>query len=104
VVWAHPIDVHYSCKGLVGWPKLHFQVWSQDVHGRNDICKRVAPCCSDCRMKSHALTGVLAQGGVWKPATNTSVHSQLSQTFGLPTALQAAMVSATYLLRLACIR
>lgn len=38
VVWAHPVDVHYSCKGLTGWPKLHFQVWSQDVHGRNDIC------------------------------------------------------------------
>lgn len=38
-VWAHPLDMHYSCKGLAGWPKLHFQVWSQDVHGRNDICK-----------------------------------------------------------------
>jgi hypothetical protein len=39
VAWAHPLDVHYSCKGLTGWPKLHFQVWSQDVHGRNDICE-----------------------------------------------------------------
>uniref|UniRef100_A0A7S3R578 B9 domain-containing protein 2 n=1 Tax=Dunaliella tertiolecta TaxID=3047 RepID=A0A7S3R578_DUNTE len=38
VVWAHPIDVHYSCKGLTGWPKLHFQVWGQDIHGRNDVC------------------------------------------------------------------
>mmetsp|Transcript_1899 Transcript_1899/g.2952 ORF Transcript_1899/g.2952 Transcript_1899/m.2952 type:complete len:176 (+) Transcript_1899:141-668(+) len=38
VVWAHPLDMHYSCKGLAGWPKLHFQIWSQDVHGRNDIC------------------------------------------------------------------
>ncbi len=26
-------------RGLAGWPKLHFQVWSQDIHGRNDICK-----------------------------------------------------------------
>eukprot|EP00798_Chlamydomonas_sp_ICE-L_P011041 gene11041-18645_t len=31
VVWAHPLDVHYSCKGLAGWPKLHFQVWSQRI-------------------------------------------------------------------------
>ena len=38
VVWAHPIDIHYACKGLTGWPKLHFQIWSQDLHGRNDIC------------------------------------------------------------------
>ena len=42
VVWAHPLDIHYSSKGLTGWPKLHFQVWSQDVHGRNDICE----CCT----------------------------------------------------------
>ncbi len=38
-VWAHPIDIHYACKGLAGWPKLHFQVWCQDEYGRNDICK-----------------------------------------------------------------
>ncbi|KAK9817261.1 hypothetical protein WJX72_011956 [[Myrmecia] bisecta] len=36
-VWEHPLDIHYICKGLSGWPKLHFQVWSQDSHGRNDI-------------------------------------------------------------------
>lgn len=39
IVWAHPLDMHYACKGITGWPKLHFQVWSQDIHGRNDICK-----------------------------------------------------------------
>ena len=38
IVWAHPLDLHYACKGLTGWPKLHFQIWSQDAHGRNDIC------------------------------------------------------------------
>ncbi|GAQ87688.1 b9 domain-containing protein [Klebsormidium nitens] len=37
-VWSHPIDVHYACRGLSGWPKLYFQVWHQDIHGRNDIC------------------------------------------------------------------
>ncbi|QDZ23668.1 B9 domain-containing protein [Chloropicon primus] len=37
-VWAQPLDVHFACRGVTGWPKLHFQVWSQDVHSRNDIC------------------------------------------------------------------
>lgn len=36
-LWAHPIDVHYVCRGLLGWPKLHFQIWSQDIHGRNEL-------------------------------------------------------------------
>lgn len=36
-VWSHPVDVHYTCRGLLGWPKLHFQIWSQDVHGRNEL-------------------------------------------------------------------
>lgn len=38
-LWAHPVDVHYVCRGLLGWPKLHFQIWSQDVHGRNELSK-----------------------------------------------------------------
>mmetsp|Transcript_18836 Transcript_18836/g.52535 ORF Transcript_18836/g.52535 Transcript_18836/m.52535 type:complete len:178 (+) Transcript_18836:224-757(+) len=37
-VWSHPIDLHYVSRGLTGWPKLWFQVWEQDMHGRNDIC------------------------------------------------------------------
>lgn len=32
--WSHPIDLHYSTKGLQGWPKLHVQVWHQDSFGR----------------------------------------------------------------------
>lgn len=36
-VWSHPLDAHYVCRGLLGWPKLHFQIWSQDVHGRNEL-------------------------------------------------------------------
>lgn len=39
VVWSHPLDIHYACRGLAGWPKLYFQVWSQDIHGRNDLCE-----------------------------------------------------------------
>jgi hypothetical protein len=37
-VWAHPLDAHYVCKGLSGWPKLHLQVYSMDVHGRVQLC------------------------------------------------------------------
>ena len=35
--WAHPVDVHYTCRGLSGWPKLHVQVWGQDGFGRVGI-------------------------------------------------------------------
>lgn len=38
-VWGHPVDAHYVCRGLSGWPKLHFQIWSQDKHGRNELCE-----------------------------------------------------------------
>mmetsp|Transcript_15314 Transcript_15314/g.50305 ORF Transcript_15314/g.50305 Transcript_15314/m.50305 type:complete len:177 (-) Transcript_15314:947-1477(-) len=37
-VWSHPLDLHFACKALNGWPKMHFQVWSQDEYGRHDIC------------------------------------------------------------------
>lgn len=36
-VWSHPVDVHYVCRGLSGWPRLHVQVWAQDEHGRNEL-------------------------------------------------------------------
>ena len=36
-VWSHPIDLHFTTKGLKGWPKLHFEVWHQDNFGRNEI-------------------------------------------------------------------
>lgn len=42
-VWGHPLDVHYMCRGLSGWPKLHVQVWSQDVHGRNELSECLGP-------------------------------------------------------------
>ena len=33
------IDIHLATKGLQGWPKLHFQVWDEDMFGRNSLCK-----------------------------------------------------------------
>lgn len=37
-IWAHPLDLHYTTKGIQGWPKLKLQVWHQDMFGRNELC------------------------------------------------------------------
>ncbi|KAI9357653.1 B9 domain-containing protein 2-like protein [Zopfochytrium polystomum] len=36
-VWSHPIDVHYGTKTIAGWPKIVFQVFHQDMFGRNEL-------------------------------------------------------------------
>lgn len=36
-VWSHPIDVHFSTRGIQDWPKLLIQVWHQDSFGRNEL-------------------------------------------------------------------
>ena len=36
-VWAHPIDVHYTLKGIEGWPRLKLEVWGVDSFGRNEL-------------------------------------------------------------------
>ena len=33
--FAHPIDLHFSCTALEGWPKVCVEVWSHDQFGRN---------------------------------------------------------------------
>lgn len=35
--WSHPLDLHYATKGIQGWPRLHLEVWHQDVHGRSQL-------------------------------------------------------------------
>jgi hypothetical protein len=37
MLWAHPIDLHYTCSTLAGWPQLVVAVWQQDQYGRNEI-------------------------------------------------------------------
>ena len=37
-IWCHPIDIHYTTKGIQGWPKIKVQVWHQDMFGRNELC------------------------------------------------------------------
>ncbi len=36
-VWEHPIDAHYSCASLGGWPQLVVTVWTQDALARNEV-------------------------------------------------------------------
>lgn len=26
-VWDHPIDLHYKCNAVRGWPKVYVEVW-----------------------------------------------------------------------------
>lgn len=33
--FAHPIDVHLSCRGIQGWPKIHVEVYA--VNGLNQF-------------------------------------------------------------------
>lgn len=34
---AHPIDVHYSIKGLDGWPRMRIEVYGVDAYGRIEL-------------------------------------------------------------------
>jgi B9 domain-containing protein 2 len=35
--WGHPLDVHYACSALTGWPQLVVTLWAQDNFSRNEI-------------------------------------------------------------------
>ncbi len=32
-------DIHLTCKGVQGWPKIYFQVYHEDGFGRHELCK-----------------------------------------------------------------
>ncbi|CAG9331657.1 unnamed protein product [Blepharisma stoltei] len=36
-VFEHPLDLHYACKTISGWPKFDVEVWTVDTHGRHSI-------------------------------------------------------------------
>lgn len=38
--FAHPVDAHYSCTSLVGWPQLLVTVWQTDDLDRHEIGER----------------------------------------------------------------
>lgn len=37
VTWSHPVELHYVCSSLVGWPRIAVAVWQVDSFGRNEI-------------------------------------------------------------------
>ena len=41
-VWSHPIDVHYTLKGIDGWPRLKLEVWG-DSTSQCDVQARRRP-------------------------------------------------------------
>ena len=45
-VWSHPIDVHYTLKGIDGWPRLKLEVWGVDGFGRNELGAPRPPACA----------------------------------------------------------
>jgi len=36
-LWSHPFDLHYTTRGISGWPRMHFQVYAYDDGGRYDL-------------------------------------------------------------------
>lgn len=40
-VWSHPIDLHFSTRGLHGWPRILVQVYHQDQFGRYVMLKSI---------------------------------------------------------------
>ncbi|KAL7640352.1 UNVERIFIED_CONTAM: hypothetical protein RMT77_008623 [Armadillidium vulgare] len=38
IIWSHPLDVHLSCRGIQGWPRIIIQVYSLDQYNRVDLC------------------------------------------------------------------
>ena len=37
LVWAHPLDIHFSATSIQGWPRVLLQVWSVDAHGCSEL-------------------------------------------------------------------
>ena len=56
VVWSHPVDLHFSTKSLVGWPKMWFQV-RPAIFGFYNSANRTAAFygCSDFQARTEKL-------------------------------------------------
>jgi hypothetical protein len=99
-VWGHPLDVHFVCRALSGWPKLHLQIWAQDVHGRNELSELMGKACG--------AGGQLARwqggGGGRRASRRISGCADLPPLTPLPTQpRQKATASATSPQRPACL-
>ena len=75
-VWAHPLDVHYSIKGIDGWPRLYVEVWGIDGLGRYEIAG-YGCCIVPTTPGLHELTC-----RTWRP--HGSMREQISSAFPPP--------------------
>ncbi|XP_077292604.1 B9 domain-containing protein 2 [Arctopsyche grandis] len=73
-IWSHPIDVHFSSKGIQGWPKIQLQVYCLDYIGRYWI-KGYAVVSVPCSPGLHTI-----ETPCWAPAS-TSIYERVSQYF-----------------------
>lgn len=85
--WCHPIDVHFATKGIQGWPKLDFQVWHQDVFGRDELYGY-----GFCHVPTSPGTHHI-DCPMWRPAGST--QEQITQFF-LGGGLQVCNENITY--------
>jgi len=35
--WNHPIDIQYATTGILGWPQIQFEIWSEDKWRRRSF-------------------------------------------------------------------
>lgn len=71
--WCHPVDFHFVCNGIQSWPRIEFQVFKEDSHGRVSFV-------------SYGFVHIPSQPGfhevkcyTWKPIGN--LYSQLYSMF-----------------------
>lgn len=74
-VFEHPVDLHYACKSLTGWPRLVVEVWGVDVHGRHAVAGYGA-IAIPCAPGEYSL-----KVPTWRPQ-GTAEHKRLSYYLG----------------------
>ncbi|XP_065176797.1 B9 domain-containing protein 2-like isoform X1 [Sycon ciliatum] len=71
--WSHPLDLHFACKAIQGWPKIQVEVWSQGLFGQCEL-SGYGFCHLPTTPGSHQLQCV-----TWKP--RGTARDQLSSFF-----------------------
>ena len=64
-IWAHPIDVHYTLKGIDGWPRLQLEIFGVDGFGRNELGAQHAAVPAPGRSVRAHPTRAPCRSGVW---------------------------------------
>jgi hypothetical protein len=71
--FAHPVDAHYSCSSLLGWPQLLVTVWQTDALDRHEIGSYAVQRGSSRHRSSSGLAFCIA-GGTRQNAPECSTH------------------------------